>query len=536
MLKKIPVMIFLLLLTYTAAQSISKEERAGKISFVTTQNIYVRFENTFGIEKGDTLFYRKNGLLKPVLIVEFISSTSCSGFAFNGEQLKVNDELIAIVTINEDKSKQVTIVQPMIKKENKIEKEQKINIKQNFYTQKRVHGNFSISSYSNISNANNSVNFQNWRYSFSLDADSLFSSGLSITNYINFSYRADRWSDITNNIGNALRIYDFALNYKFKSHTNIVFGRKINSKTSSLGAIDGIQLETNFNKFIIGVVAGSRPSFSDYGYDFKMFEYGGYLFRNDSIGSLNMQNTLGVFQQTNNFKTDRRFLYFQHNNNFSRKLSLFFSSEYELYRRKNGVEENVFNLTSLFILGSYSPSNWLSISSSYDARKNVIYYETFKSFADSVLESATRQGLSFRVNLRPLNNFFLGITSGYRFSKDDPRPSRNYGFNATYSLLPLGFSSISLNYNKIESGYVDGSYYGVTLYKDLLNGDINLGMGYKKVDYNFPNRASKFLQNIGSVDLSWRLLKNTFLSASYEGTFQEVSTYSRLYINLNVRF
>ena len=134
------------------------------------------------------------------------------------------------------------------------------------------------------------------------------------------------------------------------------------------------------------------------------------------------------------------------------------------------------------------------------------------------------------------NNFFFGINSGYRFSKDDPQPSRNYGINASYSLLPFGFSSISVNYNKIESGYVDGSYYGVTLYKDLLNGDINLGMGYKKVDYNFPNGADKFLQNIGSVDLSWRLTKNTYLSMNYEGTFQEVATYSRLYLNLNVRF
>jgi hypothetical protein len=130
----------------------------------------------------------------------------------------------------------------------------------------------------------------------------------------------------------------------------------------------------------------------------------------------------------------------------------------------------------------------------------------------------------------------LGFNSGYRFSKDDPQPSRNFGISASYLQLPIVLSSIYLNYNKIESGYVNGDYYGVTFYKDLFNGEINIGIGFKKIDYTFPGGANKFLQNIGSVDISWRFLKNTFLSMNYEGTFQEISTYSRLYIGLNARF
>ena len=532
MIKRILLIIFLLGLSFSFAQTI---ERTGKISFVTTQNIYVRFESTNGIIKNDTLYSRKNGQLTPSLVVQFVSSTSCSGISIQNIQPKVNDELVAFIkpaSISKD-----TIAAAPLKKDNiPVSPVKTESAGKNYYSKKNIYGNISVSSYSNLSNSPRSVNTQNWRFALSLDADSLLNSGLSVSNYINFSYRADRWGEVSRNIGEALRIYDLALKYKFNDRTNIVFGRKINPRTSNLGAIDGLQFETGLNKFTFGLVAGSRPNFSDYGYNIKMFEYGGYLYRSDSLGGINMQNTVGIFQQTNNFRTDRRFLYFQHNDMITQSLSFFFSSEFDLYRRQKGIEENVFNLTSLFLLGSYSPNNWLSLSASYDARKNVIYYETFKSFADSVLESATRQGLSFRVNLRPFNYLFIGLNSGYRSSKDDPRPSRNYGINVSYLQLPLILSSVYLNYNKIESGYLDGDYYGITLNKDFFNGGMNIGIGYKKIDYRYPGVANKILQNIGSADISWRIFTNTFISCNYEGTFQDVSSYSRLYIGVNVRF
>jgi hypothetical protein len=135
-----------------------------------------------------------------------------------------------------------------------------------------------------------------------------------------------------------------------------------------------------------------------------------------------------------------------------------------------------------------------------------------------------------------LNYLFLGFTSGYRSSRDDPQPSRNYGVNVSYFQLPVILSSIYLNYNKIQSGYLDGDYYAVNLNKDLFNGEMNIGLGYKKIDYSYPGSAVKILQNIGSADISWRIFSNTFISCNYEGTFQDVSSYSRIYIGVNVRF
>lgn len=518
------------------AQEISKEVRVGKISFITSQNIYVRFENTEGIATNDTLYTDIKGILKPVIIIKFISTTSCSGIAINNYQLKVGDEIRTF-------AKQTDTVKPVAEKV-----DQKISLQETvtenkavtervtpYYT-KKIRGNFSISSYSNLSNADGLPNSQNWRYSFSMDADSIFRSPLSFSSYINFSYRSDRWNDVQNNIGDALKVYDLSINYKISDKTKITFGRKINIRTSSLGAIDGLQLETSISKFVIGAIVGSRPNFTDYGYDIKLFEYGGYLFRSDSLGNASMQNTIGIFQQTNNFKTDRRFLYFQNNSNLTQNLGLFFSSEVDLYKRKNGIDQSSFDLTSLFILGSYSLNNWLNFSASYDARKNIAYYETYKNLADSILASSTQQGFGLRMNLRPFNYLWLGFNYGYRFSKGDPQPSRNYGINLGYIQLPLILSSIYLNYNKIESGYVNGDYYSAAINKDLFNGEMNVGFGLKRINYQFLSGSPNLIQNIGNLDLSWRLFYNSFLTISYEGTFQATTTYSRIYLSINTRF
>ncbi|GEM_PF-4445154 len=140
------------------------------------------------------------------------------------------------------------------------------------------------------------------------------------------------------------------------------------------------------------------------------------------------------------------------------------------------------------------------------------------------------------MHLRSLNYLWLGFNYSYRFSKDDPQPSRNYGVHLSYIQLPLILSSVYLSYNKIESGYVNGDYYSAAANKDLFNGEMNVGLGFKRVNYQFLSGSPDLKQNIGNLDFSWRLFNNSFLTISYEGTFQTTTTYSRIYLSLNTRF
>ena len=49
----------------------------GNISYLTSQNVYVKFQSTRGIKTGDTLLIDQNGKPTPALVVRSLSSMSC---------------------------------------------------------------------------------------------------------------------------------------------------------------------------------------------------------------------------------------------------------------------------------------------------------------------------------------------------------------------------------------------------------------------------------------------------------------------------
>ncbi len=540
-MKQLLGFLFLIFCSFTLnAQNKVIEVKQGTVSFMTSQNIYIRFENTKGITKNDTLYILLSGRYVPALLAEYVSSSSCSGKIIDNLKLSIGAHIYARIINPESEgvtkgNEQNPVLTKQTPAGNKPSPQYETQ-KKYLSSYKNLQGNFSLSTFSSLSNISGFPDYLNWRINLSLKADSISNSPFSFSSYTNFSFRPDRWGEIKNNIGQAVKVYELALKYQFNHDSRITFGRQINNKVSSLGASDGVQFETSFNNFELGLIVGSRPALTDFGFDIKMFQFGAYIFRSDSLGAFTMQNSLGVFQQTNNFKTDRRYIYLQHNSNLTSGLNVFASSEFDLYKRKGGVEQNVFNMTSLFLMCSYNPSAWLGVNFSYDARKNVMYYETYKTFADSILESAMRQGYSLRLNIRPLNGLFIGGNFGYRFSPDDPRPSRNAGISISYFMLPVLESSLYGGYNWIESGYLNGNYYNLSLNKDLFNGLMNVLLGYKMVDYQFQNGNYHLIQKIGDIDLAFRMNRSLYFTLSYEGTFQEKTSYGRLYLSLNYRF
>ena len=143
------------------------------------------------------------------------------------------------------------------------------------------------------------------------------------------------------------------------------------------------------------------------------------------------ESSLAFMEQMNNWKTDRRFLYFQHSNTLVKNLNLFTTLEADLYQlvkdsQNNETYQNKFSLTGLYVSLSYRPTGKLSLSGSYDARKNVMYYETYKTYVDRILEDELRQGFRLQASYRITRDLTFGLQSGYRFLKSDPAPSRNF--------------------------------------------------------------------------------------------------------------
>lgn len=531
--------IFILLFIFNInliGQEVKIKEIVGEVSFLTTQNIYVKFDDASLLTEGDTIYIKRDGNLLPLLIVKFLSSTSAAGTPITETEVQTNEKVYAYVKeitpvkkeivsqeITPDKtpkeSSEIHVIKPVLVHE----------------TREKISGRFSVQSYTNLSNSDGVSDFQRWRYSLSFNAENISNSPLTFNSYIIFAYRADDWANVSSNIGRNLKIYDLAVDYKFNEKANIKLGRAINRKISNLGSVDGIQFEYGFGNFFSGLIAGSRPNFSDYGYNAKLFQFGGFFGRSDTTGSGTIENSLGVFQQTNNFKTDRRFLYFQHTNTAIEKTFFMLSTEFDLFKREMGVDKNTFAFTSLFLSARYAPDRIISFSLSYDARRNVIYYETFKSLIDSVIENHTRQGLRFRTNIRPLNNVMIGLSAGYRFLRSDLQPSKNFNASIAYSKIPLIDASSSVSYTYLQSSYLTGSVVGVRLSKYVTNPNIDFSLGYRNTFYEYSVNRFKLTENSFTADCSVSIIRPLFLTLSFEGTFQGKRTYSRVLIDLTAR-
>lgn len=509
----------------------------GVVSYQSSQNVYIKFATTAGIEKGDTLFVISNGKQKPALVVDFISSLSCAGTPLDAS-LKLDDKVVAFV---DDHQK------PMPKKLKQetdpnldgisINDSKKVEDKENPQKERKqnIDGRLSAISYLNVSNTAK-PGYQKLRYNFSMDAQNLGNSRLSFETFVSFTHKLNDWAAIQTNVFNGLKIYDLSLNYRLAERTNIVFGRNINPWISSLGAVDGLQVNAGFKQLVVGAVAGFRPDFQHYGFNSSLLEYGGYIGHRLKSEKGSMETTLAFMQQMNAGNIDRRFAYFQWSNTMIKNLRLFFSSELDLYKIDNGVASNLPSLTSIYLNVNYRPTKKLTLNASYDARKNVVYYETFKSYLDQLLEESTRQGIQLRANYRLAKQIGIGASAGYRFQAADVKPTETAnGYISVYQ-VPFIQGSFSLNTNLINNSYLDGLIYSASYSRDILPGKLSADLNFRLANYGVISGKNLINQYIGELGFAWQIAKMLSLSTTYEATFEKKNQWGMLYLNLSQRF
>lgn len=517
------------------AQSVS-EKMQGSVSFVSTQNIYVRFKSTIGITAGDTLYISSGGKLIPALKVNNLSTVSCMCTPVSGQTFSVSQAIIAVKHVSPGKpvnrvSDTASIgsltVNPPLPEPVK-------QVKEGFRKQ-NIRGYISAYSYSDFSNVSSKSSTQ-LRYNLSLSAMNIGNSRFSTESYVSFRHKPGDWIDVKSNLFNALKIYNLNVRFDPGKNTQIILGRRINPKVSGIGSMDGLQFETTISKFTFGTLVGYRPDYNDYSFNSRLFQYGAYVGFSTLNSNRYSESSIAFMQQMNNFKTDRRFLSFQHSNSLIKNLYFLSAFELDLYAVKNGLPQNTLDLTGLFLSLRYRLSNRLSISSSYDERKNIFFYETYKSVIDSLLENERRQSLRLRVSYNIAANLYFGIESGYRFLKTDPDASKNvYGY-LTYSRIPGINASITLSGTYLESGYVNGKLYGATISRGFFKDKLQTDLGYRYVDYSYPESLTGYVQHVGEMNLYWQFSRKMSFSVNYEGTFEKQDQNHKIFLQLIRRF
>ena len=530
-------LLSILIVFLAGANIIGQNRREGKVTYLTSQHVYVRLSSMEDISEGDTLYIRQGDADVPALQIKNLSTVSCVCIPLLTDTFKVSDDVYAYVEpdipseiVGEPASTDsIQITEVLEADSSQEDSANKKHLKQ------EISGRLSLSSYTHFANEEADMS-QRMRYTFSMRANNLGNSKLSAESYLSFAHTNSNWEEVMGNIFKGLKIYNLSLKYDFSESMHLSFGRKINPKLSSVGAIDGLQFEKNFRTITVGAIVGSRPDYVDYSVNLDLLQYGVYLGHEFAGKKGNMQSTFAFIEQTNQSMTDRRFAYFQHTNMLIKNLFLFASAEVDLYKIVDDVQETTFDLANTYLSLRYRIIRPLTVGLSYSNRNPVIYYETYKDFLERLLESEALQGWRFRTTYRPAKNLFIGVNAGYRFRKEDPRPSKNLNGTLTYSHVPRIGASITLSFTWLETSYINGMVYGAGISRDLVPGKLNGGLKYRYVDYLYINSELALVQNVVEANLSWMIYRKLSLSVYYEGTFEKELPYHRLYINLSKRF
>ncbi|HMQ91023.1 MAG TPA: hypothetical protein PKB07_25665 [Flavilitoribacter sp.] len=512
----------------------------GKVSYLSSTNVYVRFESTSGIEIGDTLFRQQGSRMIPVVVVSNKSSSSCVGVAVPPQKVAIGDVLLhrkeepvePPKPAQEPAAEAQAADQPDTPAKESLRSERPVAapdiIKEN------IRGRVSAASYSNISETRTD---HRMRYTFSMQGNYLADSRVSADVYITFRHTLNRWEEVRDNISNALKIYALSVRYDFNNSSQISLGRKINPKLSSVGAIDGLQYEGGKGDWRFGAILGARPDYTDYSLNPNLLQAGVYASKSANLKNGYRQTTLGLIQQMNSFRTDRRYLYFQHSGSLTRNIYLFGSLETDLFENVNDHPKTTLSLTNLYAMVRYKATKKLNLTVSYDQRKDILYYETFKTYIDSLLERETYQGLRFNANYRPFKYVSCGGGASWRFQKDNGNLSKNLNGYLTYSRIPWLEMSASATANFLQTNYLDSKIFDIRLSRDFIGGKLSGDLYFRMVDYAYKNYEYNVRQQIAGVSFSARLTRQLGLYFYYEGTMDDRNKmYSRLNTKIVKRF
>ena len=505
----------------------------GKVSFVTSKNIYVKFDDTKNINIGDTLKFLNQKTA--CLVVKNKSSNSVVCSVIYECNVKKGDEVYYNYSSKNKNVEKAIIVDQVIEnnKDSIVIDDQKE--KDSRYLQE-VKGRISVASYSTLSNIRDDRH--RIMYRFSLNADHIRASKFSFESYLTYrQYFNSEESSISRN-KNRFNVYNLALRYDIDPSLSLVIGRKINNKISSVGAIDGLQVDKFFGKNYVGAIAGFRPDIYDYSFNSDLFEYGAYIGRISDNINFYSQTTLGFIEQRNNKEIDRRYVYFQHSSTIVKKLNLFTSLELDLYNKVNDTVNNDVRLTNLYASARYRFSRKFDLTLSYDSRKRILYYETFKSEIERLLDDdIARQGFRARINVRPIKYLITGISYSKRFQSDRENKSDNiYGY-VSYSRIPSVGGGLSVNYNMNTSNYLKSKIFSVRYSRNLLKNKLNADFYYRNADFSYFNsHIGNNKQNYYGANLSYNITRRLMLSVSGEYSNSSQENNYRIYTKLIKRF
>lgn len=504
-------------------------KKQGTVTFVTSNNVYVRFDTTQDLNVGNVLSYNGTECLK----IESLSSTSAVCTLINNCAIAKDAIVTTQVEVKSD-TDETSEIEDNTQNElpsTTVDVDPEYQQDESLYRE-NIRGRISVASYNQSSNVRE--NRSRIQGAFSLNASHINDSKFSFESFLAYRAIGSTPQDYTGRTS-IFNVYNLNGTYDATPDLSITAGRKINPKATSLGANDGIMAEKYFGNFYAGIIGGFRPDIFDYGFNGDLLQYGGYAGIETNSASFYSQTTLGVMEQTNGSETDRRYIYFQHNSTIASNLNLFSTMELDIF----GGEAGGSRLTNLYLSARYRFSRAVNAMISYDSRKQIIYFQTFQTQIEQFLDDdLARQGLRLRLNVRPSKLIWLGASYSSRFQSDSQNASDNiYGY-ATLTKIPSVGGRLNISYNTNSSNYLTSNIASIRYSRDVVKGDLNADVYFRNAKYDYENRDETFTQNYFGGGLNWNIARSWQFSINAELSTLDANDEKnyRFYTRLTKRF
>lgn len=513
----------------------AQEKIQGEISFISGDNIYVRFADTRAISIGDTLFLGEESP-EPCLVVSNKSSVSCIAKQIGACSIMKGQVLYIKKEVKEDQkqSKKIRQVKTVIEP---IESEEESPSDTLYKKKEKIFGRVSAASYSILSPNNPKQGNTRLVGRAAFNMEHIAESDFSLETYFNYQENL-RSYDNSRGYDRRFNVYNLALSYT-KENYSISLGRKINRRASSLGAIDGLQGEYSRNGFFVGAIAGFRPDYQNFGINSDVLQYGAYLGLEKGGSKLRSQLSVGFLEQNNKGAVDRRFIYLQSNHQLGKRLNLFASTEVDLYENFDTASaQSTFKLSSLFLSSRLKVTDWFSLFASYDTRRQIIFFETYDTEVERLLANQeARQGLRARANFSLGKRTNLGLAYNYRFQQNSGMQGENVQAYISYNRLPWIGGTISYRFNINSTYYLRSEVNSARYARYFAGGKIYSAIYYRYLSYLYTGREIVVpAQAYYGTEFSYRLNEGWDLGALGEMSQSGQQTNYRINIRLTKRF
>jgi hypothetical protein len=506
--------------------------RPGEVTYITGENVYVRFPSTDGLAAGDTLRGEDGS---PCLVVQQMSSTSCVTVPIGGCTPAVGHAMLATIAAPPE-TPEVAESKEAAADPNPGEAPSQNASAGTSTPPMRISGSVTAAAFATSALRNSHAGLTTARGTFrvNLGAENLAGLPLDVDLAGNFQsiYRDANAS--TPGWRQRNTFYQVAATYRLnKPGIAITAGRRLARGFSTVGSLDGLHAEWRQGPWVAGAMAGFQPGLLTNGFDTNRPAYGLHVGRHGRGDVLRTDWRLGFLAQSFAGATDRQFVFGQYDLDLGNTLQLFASGEWDVYATA-GYERSGPRALFGSVQWQFAPG-WSAYLSG-DKRAPIMRFSSF--------ESATLQSLMDRPAQTVYRTRLSGrIAANHRFTLglSDRRETASIGRTAqlryTWSDLPrvggrLGYSAFNTRMPMMTNLSQRVSYDA-----ELGREDVRMEIHYRWVRTSFERENMETVnQHYWGGGVYGRFGEHWRASLSVESATQKFQNLLRLQASLTYRF